>query len=339
MEDRPNRLAQIIDVGGYSLKSNNWANGLFSLKSVVSRLVKVCIPEYEAFSHELIAEECLDSFQDPSGNFNSELVKALMTKRSLPNGFMMDCDLLFELHPPKHLLGEWKPQLLNIEVQNDSRQLDRCLGRGMLYASGIYFMEYDMIYTFPRFEDAWKVNSIWICPTAPENRQGTILRFRMTGDCNQSNGYMPSHDDYDKLRLTFLNACGDNNPEQKDICGFIWALTTSALTAEQRKRTLQEVFDMEMTQVTQKAIDDYDWMLDLYGRKRFATEKKQSREEVREEGREEGFAEGRNTEKEELALKMLKSKYHPNEIGRLTGLSMTRILQIAKDNNLDNCEL
>ena len=92
---------------------------------------------------------------------------------------------------------------------------------------------------------------------------------------------------------------------------------------------------MEMTQVTEKTIDDYDWMLDLYGRKRFATEKKQSREE----GREEGFAEGRNTEKEELALKMLKSKYHPNEIGRLTGLSMTRILQIAKDNNLDNCEL
>ena len=35
-----------------------------------------------------------------------------------------------------------------------------------------------------------------------------------------------------------------------------------------------------MTQPVKETIDKYDWMLDLYGRKRFAEEKKQYGEEM-----------------------------------------------------------
>ena len=41
---------------------------------------------------------------------------------------------------------------------------------------------------------------------------------------------------------------------------------------------------MEMTQVVEKQIDNFDWMLESYGRERFAAEKKQCREEGEQSG-------------------------------------------------------
>ena len=189
-----------------------------------------------------------------------------MTKKPLPNGYMMDCDLLFMINPPKHLRDSWTPQLLNIEMQNDSRQLDRCIGRGMLYVAGIYYTEYEMFYRYPEFEKALKMNSVWICPAAPPGRQGTVQTFRMTGAKKPDGGDLPPRDFYDKLRLTFVNAGETMRPYRRDICGFIWALTTLKLSAEARKTWLKEAFGMEMTQVVEKEIDDYDWYLQLCGR-------------------------------------------------------------------------
>ena len=81
-----------------------------------------------------------------------------------------------------------------------------------------------------------------------------------------------------------------------------------------------------MTQPIKETIDKYDWMLDLYGRKRFAEEKKQYGEE----------RELRGIEKttRTVVLNMLKAKYQLDEISRMTGMSTTDILQLAKDNNL-----
>ena len=66
MEERSNRLSQIIDNGDRNLKKNNWANGLFSLKSVLARVVKSCVPEYSPFPIELVDDECIISFTDTS---------------------------------------------------------------------------------------------------------------------------------------------------------------------------------------------------------------------------------------------------------------------------------
>ena len=84
---------------------------------------------------------------------------------------------------------------------------------------------------------------------------------------------------------------------------------------------------MGMTQTVEESIDVYDWFLDMYGRKRYAADIEQSREE----GEKFGFEKG----KREDVLNMLKKKrYSLDEISEITGLSEDVILQIAKDNNL-----
>ena len=73
-----------------------------------------------------------------------------------------------------------------------------------------------------------------------------------------------------------------------------------------------------MTHPIEETIDKYELFLDLYGRKRYADEMKQCREE----------------ERETIALNMLKAQYHLEQIAKLTGLDTKHILKIAKDNNL-----
>ena len=84
---------------------------------------------------------------------------------------------------------------------------------------------------------------------------------------------------------------------------------------------------MEMTKVTEKEIDKYDWMLDSYGRKQFEREKKQCREE--------GERNGIKKNSESIALKLLEDNYPLEKISRVTGLDIPRILQLAKKNNLE----
>ena len=327
MEERPNSLSQNIDNGGEKLRNDDWAKGLFSLKSVIARVVKACIPEYTPLPLELIEAECIDSFMDTSGQCNPEIAKALMTQRPLPNGFMMDCDLLFMIYPPKHLRDSWMPQLLNIEIQNESQSLDRCIGRGMLYVSGIYYMEYETIYKYPNFENALKVNSVWLCPAAPKERQGMVLQFRMSGRNLPTSKLLPSTDACDRLRLTFVNTGGTVGPNRKDICGFVWTLTTTRLSAEQKIKRLKEEFGMKMTQTVKKEIDHYNWMLVSYGEEQFEKDKKHCREE--------GRVEGQVKTSESIALKLLEDNDPLEKISRVTGLDIPRILQLAKENNLE----
>ncbi len=80
---------------------------------------------------------------------------------------------------------------------------------------------------------------------------------------------------------------------------------------------------MEMTKVIEKEIDKYDLMLDSYGRKQFEREKKQCREE------------GEKKKSESIALKLLEDNYPLEKISKVTGLDIPRILQLAKENNLE----
>ena len=112
---------------------------------------------------------------------------------------------------------------------------------------------------------------------------------------------------------------------------------------------------MEMTQVVEKELDHYDWMLVSYGSEHFEDEKKQCRKEgersgfvkgeqsgfVKGEqsgfvkGEQSGFVKGELEKSESIALKLLEDNYPLEKISKVTGLDIPRILQLAKDNNLE----
>ena len=95
---------------------------------------------------------------------------------------------------------------------------------------------------------------------------------------------------------------------------------------------------MDMTQVVEKTLDHYDWLLDSYGRKRFADEKKQCEKAGFERGEKSGFEKGERTGfekgKESVIINMLKMKDPLDKISQATGKSTEEILRIARENNL-----
>ena len=121
---------------------------------------------------------------------------------------------------------------------------------------------------------------------------------------------------------------------------------------------------MEMTQVVEKEIDEYDWYLQLCGRDLYEKKMKQyykeDLEKEREKGEKIGFAKGQQSgfakgeqsgfekgeqsglekgieqTKENFARNMLKYNYRLEEISRMADLSIERVSQIARDNNLGN---
>jgi predicted transposase YdaD len=108
---------------------------------------------------------------------------------------------------------------------------------------------------------------------------------------------------------------------------------------------------MEMTKTVEKKVDEYDWMLVSYGKKRFDDEKKKCREEGEQsgfvkgeqsgfvkgeqsgfvKGEQSGFVKGEVEKSESIARNMLRSNYLPEEISRMTGLDIARIHQLAKE--------
>ena len=105
---------------------------------------------------------------------------------------------------------------------------------------------------------------------------------------------------------------------------------------------------MEMTQVVEKKINEYNWFRELCGHELYEAKMKQyykedlERERKKgeqsgfEKGEQSGFEKGIEQSKENFALNMLRYNYRLEEISKMTGLSMERILQIVKDNNLGN---
>ena len=97
---------------------------------------------------------------------------------------------------------------------------------------------------------------------------------------------------------------------------------------------------MEMTQVVEKKINEYNWFRELCGHELYEAKMKQyykeDLERERKKGEQSGFEKGIEQSKENFALNMLRYNYRLEEISKMTGLSMERILQIAKDNNFGN---
>lgn len=347
-EEKPNTLNRIIDKGDKQLASDSWSKRLFTLRQVLARIAIACIPELSGLPQDVVAQECLGGPTE----CGPEYVRSIGGELILPNDCLVTSDLVFGIWMPSQK-SKQPSQLLNLEIQNDSRNLDRIIGRGMLYSSGILCSEYGIFYSYPKYEKCKTVNTVWICPAAPSARSGTVLRFRMQPEgmtAENAIKWLPKNS-YDKLRMVIVNINGDTGWSKKDLTGFVWTLMTTRLKALQRKKILKEVYGMTMTKTIEKAIEDDDkWRIMLYGPKHYAAEmraaKANGKKQGLEEGRQQGLAEGRQQglvegeqlgilkQKESITLNMLSMHLSIPVIEQATQLSQDDILSIAKKHNV-----
>ncbi len=339
MTDRLNGLGRIIDKSEEHLAADPSAKRLFSNKQVLGRFAKACLPEYHDFPLETVIRECFDddlSFEGRKGSTPStEFARSIGTEQILPQNDTLHLDLLFNVWVPCPVLGR-RRELINIEIQNDAQNLERLIGRGIVYNSSIVCSEYGTVFRYPHYEMIEGVNAIWICPAAPSEWAGSTLCFNLNRavSSREERLVLPKAV-YDKFRLFFIGANLETGVEKRDIHGLVWTLTTQSLTAAERKKILTEVYEMDMTEALEKSVDESEeWVYNYYGRKRVEQFREEGREEGREQGREEGREQGREEEKRKNVLHLLKMRYSVKRIKTILQLSEDEILRIARDNNV-----
>ena len=171
------------------------------------------------------------------------------------------------------------------------------------------------------------VYGLWLCPSSPASRAGTVHSLKLTASVSPKGGRLPPERMMDKMRLTLVHGNGDTGRNAKGVHGFLWALTAQGIEMSERARILTEVYGMTMTNMMKESIKDSEELwLNFYGRKRWKEDLKASEKRGMLKGREEG--------KEEIVVMMLKQKCSLEFIEKITQMSWVKILQIAQKNFL-----
>ena len=342
MTDRLNGLGRLIDKTGGSLSADSPAKRLFSNKQVLGRFAKACLPEYHDLPLKTIIGECFDDDYSLQGKgcraSPAEFARGIGTEQILPQDDTLHLDLLFNTWIPGPD-SKRQRQFINIEIQKDAKNLERLIGRGIIYNSCIVCSEYGTIFRYPRYEMVECVNTIWICPAAPPEWAGSTIRFNLAGNVPPGqHGALPTTA-YDKFRMFFIGANSETRASKEDVHGLIWTLTTQSLTAAERKKILTEVYEMDMTEALDNSVEESDdWFYNYLGKEKIDQVKeegrKEGREEGRKEGREEGRMQGRMEEKQNTILNMLKEHCSITNIERFLQIPKDYIIKVAKENNI-----
>ena len=112
------------------------AKRLFSNKQVLGRFAKACLPEFHDLPLETIIGECFDDDYSLQGKRRgaspAEFARGIGTEQILPQDDTLHLDLLFNAWIPGPD-SKRQRQFINIEIQKDAKNLERLIGRGIIY--------------------------------------------------------------------------------------------------------------------------------------------------------------------------------------------------------------
>jgi len=136
--------------------------------------------------------------------------------------------------------------IINIEAQNDFYPGYPILKRGIYYCGRMLSSQYGVEFTDTHYEKLKKVYSIWICANPPQYRENTITRYVMKEE--NLVGMVTEKKEYYDL-LTVVMICLGNSEKENygGILKLLGVLLSGEKEPEEKKKILQEDFDIKMT--------------------------------------------------------------------------------------------
>ena len=143
--------------------------------------------------------------------------------------------------------------IINVEAQNDFYPGYPIIKRALYYCSRMISSQYGSEFTETHYEKISKVYSIWICPNPPKKRENTITRYCVQEE-NLASQVLEQKENYDLLTVVMvcLGHAGDDN--YTGILKLLDVLLSSEKEAEEKKKILQEDFDIAMTKTLESEV-------------------------------------------------------------------------------------
>ena len=257
-----NILAKNIDAAGDKAAYDAACKRLLANKIILAWIMKSCLEEYRRSDVNDIAEKYIEGEpqiaraavnSDEGPDHDGEQIRGARNEDSTIQEGTVTFDIRFYAILPKS--GETVGLIINVEAQNDFYPGYPIIKRGIYYCSRMISSQYGVEFTDTHYEKIKKVYSIWVCADPPKYRQNTITRYVVSEE-NLIGEVKEKKENYDLLTAVMI-CLGDSEDDNYDgILKLLDVLLSSEKNPEEKKRILQEDFDIRMTKKLESEVTD-----------------------------------------------------------------------------------
>ena len=221
---------------------------LLSEKSILAWIMKYCVSECREMAVEDIAR-CIEASPSVSvtpvfPDENTTLINGMNTVNTSRDEGTVVFDILFAAMIP---LPKPMRLIINVEAQADFSPHYPLSSRAEYYSARLISSQKGREFTNSHYGDIKKVYTIWICTDPPEYRENTIgrtttaMRYRFGRVDKLIKGY--------GLQRTVFVLLGDEEEKEAEgVLRLLDVLFRSEKGIEERKRILEEEFDIVMNE-------------------------------------------------------------------------------------------
>lgn len=249
-----NTLSKTISAAGDKAAYDAACKRLLANKTILAWIMKSCLQEFRDISVEDIAEKYIEGqpqigqvavYPDENAPGDGELIQGSQTEDSSMTEGTVTFDIRFKAIAPG-AETEYITLIINVEAQNDYYPGYPIIKRGIYYCSRMISSQYGVEFARSHFEKIRKVYSIWVCTNPPKYRQNTINRYRIREE-RLVGAAREAEENYDLMTAIVIALGQPGDGEYSGILKLLEVLLSSKRAPEEKKRILQEDFQIKMT--------------------------------------------------------------------------------------------
>ena len=253
-------LAKMISTAGEKAAYDRACKRLLSNKIILAWIMKSCLGEYRDCEISEIASKYIEGeaqiseiavYPDEEAEFQQ--ITGLNTEDSTINEGTITYDIRYRAIVPG--TGEKISLIINVEAQNDFYPGYPIVKRNLYYCCRLVSSQYGTEFTNSHYEKIKKVYSIFICMNPPNYRKNTINQYSIQEE-KVVGLYEEDIMNYDLLTAIIICLGDVDDEEATGILKLLEVLLSTERSTEEKKKILQEDFDIEMTQELEREVSE-----------------------------------------------------------------------------------
>ena len=253
-------LAKMISTAGEKAAYDRACKRLLANKVILAWIMKSCLEEYRDCEISEIASKYIEDEAQisevavyPDEETESQQITGLNTEDNTINEGTVTYDIRFRAIVPG--TGEKITLIINIEAQNDFYPGYPIVKRNLYYCCRLVSSQYGTEFTNSHYEKIKKVYSIFICMNPPNYRKNTINQYSIQEE-KMIGLYEENVVNYDLLTALIICLGDADDEEATGILKLLEVLLSTERRTEEKKKILQEEFDIKMTQELEREVSE-----------------------------------------------------------------------------------
>lgn len=253
-------IAQTIDMVNVKVRYDKACKQILSEKVLMAWIMKVCLKEFRNLEVGEIASRYMGRI--PSATYDGSDA-TLLGCRGLEDGILTEqnvyYDVLFSAIAPG--IEETVGLMINVEAQNDYYPGYPLVKRALYYCSRLISGQYGTVFAHSHYEKIQKVYSIWLCMAPPRKRQKAIVEYSVQEECLYGS-IRENEINYDLIHVFMIylgepsRPCSENATWEEKLIRLLEVIFSLRLGAEEKKRILEEEYQIPMTESLERKVDE-----------------------------------------------------------------------------------